>query len=81
MSHSYQRKASVLATSFVITTLGISSCGKTPEVTVNPAPPKIEDCHPHSGSKDEHCHKSEKPKPPEPKKPIIIANPPMPAPK
>ncbi len=84
MSHSHQRKASALAASFVITTLSISGCGAPPEVTKvsgNPPPPKTEDCHPHAGSKDEHCHKNEKPKPPEPQKPIIITNPPMPAPK
>jgi hypothetical protein len=81
MSHSHRRKASALATSFVITTLSISGCDKAPEVTVNPPPPKTEDCHPHGGNKDEHCHKNEKPKSPEPEKPIIIANPPMPTPK
>ena len=81
MSHSHRRKANALAASFVMTTLSLSGCNKTPEVTVNPASPKTEDCHPHAGSKNEHCHKSEKPKPLEPEKPIIIANPPMPAPK
>lgn len=81
MPHSQQRKASMLAASFVITTLSMSGCDKTPKVSVNPPPPKTADCHPHAGNKDEHCHKTEAPKPPEPEEPRIITNPPRPAPK